>query len=127
MSSSAQIHRSKVNEKISELSQPWLASLPFNVRVINNDNVTHLDDVSRVDLQSVDIVHYLNGQKYSTHKLYFSRLDYVPPAFSPFLAGTDLTKVSSLIVLRKNLSQAAHGAGSPMFSSVRTKQRRIFR
>ena len=74
-----------MDEQISDLSQPWLVSLLFNVCVIENDTVTHLDDVSDVDLQSVDIVQYLNGQKYPTHKLYFSRLDYVsPPPHSVF-------------------------------------------
>ena len=94
-STSAQIHRLKVDEQISQLSQPWLASLPFTVRIIENDTVKHLEDVSDVELQHVDIVHYLKGQKYPTHKLYFSRVDYEPPSFSPFLDDSDLSKVSS--------------------------------
>ena len=59
-SSSAHIHRSKLDEQFTELSQPFLASLPFNVCVVENDTVTHLDDVSDVELQSVDIAHYPN-------------------------------------------------------------------
>ena len=126
-STPAQIHRVKVDEQISQLSQPWLASLPFTVRVIENDTVKHLEDVSDVEFQHVDIVHYLNGQKYPTHKLYFSRVDYEPPSFSPFLDDSDLSKVSSWISLKKDLCQAAQGAGSPIFSDGRSKQRRIFR
>ena len=112
------MHRFNLDEEITQLSQPWLASLPFHGCVIENDKVTHLDDVSDVELQSVDMFHYLNGQKYPTHKLYFSRLDYPPLTFSPLLPGSDLNKVSSWTALKKICAKQSMGTEAQYFLMV---------
>jgi hypothetical protein len=74
----ATANQPKLDAQITLLSEPWSGSLPFPVRVIDDPTVTHKEDVSDVKLQVVDIVNYLNGQKYPCHKLYFSRDVYSP-------------------------------------------------
>ena len=65
-------NQSNVDAQITCLFEPWSGSLPFDVRVIDDNYVIHKEDVSDVQLQPVDIVNYLNGQKYPCHRLYFS-------------------------------------------------------
>ena len=123
----ARANQSNLDAQIARLSEPWSGSLPFEVRIMEDKYVTHKEDVSDLELQTVDIVNYLNGQKYPCHKLYFSLEEYPPPTTSP--SCTDLTEVSSWIDLKKALLQAAHHAGNPLLSHGKggCKEGRVFR
>ena len=123
----ARANQSNLDAQIARLSEPWSGSLPFEVRIMEDKYVTHKEDVSDLELQTVDIVNYLNGQKYPCHKLYFSLEEYPPPTTSP--SCTDLTEVSSWIDLKKALLQAAHHAGNPLISHGKggCKEGRVFR
>jgi hypothetical protein len=121
---SASVTQSKVDLQISQLSDPWVGSLPFQVRIIYDE---HKDDVAGVEPTIVDITKYFNGGKYPCLKLYFSTELYEPPLGPP--STTDLTGVASWVTLRQDLCIAAHKSGSPIFSNGKSgcQGGRVFR
>jgi hypothetical protein len=80
-----------------------------------------------VKIQAVDIVNYVNGQKYPCHKLYFSPDEY--PLTLGCLSSFDLRDVSSWIALKRAFLQAAHDAGNPLLSHGKggCNEGRVFR
>ena len=105
-------NQSNLDAQIICLSKPWSGSLPAHVRVIDDNSVIHKEDDSNVKLQAVDIVNYLNGQKYPCHEFYFSRDKHPPPLGCP--SSSDVSDVSSWIALKKALLQDAHDADNTL-------------
>ena len=48
-------NQSNLDAQITRLFEPWSGSLPFEVCVIDDKYITHKEDVSDVELQTVDI------------------------------------------------------------------------